>query len=92
MEVLKEDPLESAGPRKESWPQKPLPDPVKLLPRDGAQVTLRGKPVTVDKITVVDGDIATKPGVRFYDAKFKIESGETVFDVYKTHHKLEELQ
>ena len=88
----KETLLNPAGPRQESWPQKPLPDPVKLLSPNSAQVTLRGKPLTMPKITVADGEETQKPGVQFYDASFKVEADDMVYILAKTHHKLEELQ
>ena len=91
-ETHKETLLNPAGPRQESWPQKPAPEPAQRINQDTAQVTLRGKPLSEAIITVVVGEITDKPGVQFYDASFKIEADEMVFGVYKTHHKLEELQ
>ncbi len=77
---------------KESWPQKPAPEPPKRVAKDSVQVTLRGQPVSEAVIKAIDGDTPAMPGAQFYDATFKLLSNDTVFRVYKSHHKPEELQ
>lgn len=90
-EIHKETLLNPAGPRQEVWPQKPLPHPVKVLPPDSAQATLRGVPATNHTITQVDGSGSgeTRP---FYEASFMMEVTGIRVEVVKCSHQREELE
>jgi len=67
-------------------------DDINQMANFGVQVTLRGQPISEAAIKAIDGDTPGMPGVQFYDATFKLLSNDTVFRVYKSHHKPEELQ
>ena len=69
---------------KESWPQKPAPEPPKLISEARMEVTLRGKPV--------NQPIVKKFGSPFYETTLMVETAEMTIEVAKTSHGKEKLE
>ena len=85
--------MNPTGPRKESWPAKPAPEPPQRISEDTAQVTLRGTPASDPAIIQIDVGI-TDPGETrpFYEATFMMEVSGIKVEVIKCSHQREGLE